>query len=296
MSDGRAPVYISSGAFRSRSVSEIVEPCLSQGFARIELGSGLAWAPNILDAVRDTSRRGIPFLIHNYFPPYPEPFVLNLGAGDPEILRRIRTHCRRAVGLSAELGGRFFSVHAGFAFVAKPGDLGKDLTSVPRYSLEEAHKIFVESLIELCDYACDRGVRFVVENNVIATFNLVGGRNRLALCATADEILRTYADVGSSNLGFLIDVGHLKVAANALQFDAHAFLDRVGPYVTAFHLSDNDGLADQNRPFGSEAWFLPRLVDFPRATMILEAYGLEVDEIRACCEIIEHAWRPPQVV
>jgi len=204
-------------------------------------------------------------------------------------LTRSREHCRFAVDLSAELNASFFSVHAGFAFAARPEDLGKDLTGVPRFSLEEAHQTFVESLRSLCAYSMDRGVRFVVENNVIAPFNLVGGKNRLGLCATADDILQTYADVESSNLGFLIDVGHLKVTANALGFDRHAFLDRVAPYVAAFHLSDNDGLADQNLPFGTEAWFVPRLKDFPNAWMVLEAYRLEADQIRACCKIIEEA-------
>lgn len=283
------PCYISSGAFKTNSVPEIIACALEAGLHHIELGSGTSWAPALPALIRDTSQGGLHYLIHNYFPPHAKPFVLNLAASDPAILALSLAHCQQAVDLSVELGSKFFSVHAGFAFAAKPDDLGKDLTGVPRFPLEQAHRTFVKSLRHLCAYSMERGVRFVVENNVIAPFNLVGGKNRLGLCATAEDILQTYLDVGSHNLGFLIDVGHLKVTANALGFDAHAFLDRVGPYVVAFHLSDNDGSADQNLPFSEDAWFLPRLTEFPRAVMILEAYRLQLAQIRACCAVIESA-------
>lgn len=288
-SDHREAVYISSGAFRTRSVPALVSACVSNGLSALELGSGLNWSSDMLTSVRATSEAGIRYLVHNYFPPHQDPFVLNLAASDPTMLARSKEHCRRAVDLSAELGAKFYSVHAGFAFDAKPEDLGGNLTAAPRHSLEEAHDTFVGSLRDLCAYAADRGVKFAVENNVIASFNLIGGRNRLGLCASAEDILRTQADVGSPNLGFLIDVGHLKVTARALNFSAHAFLDLVGSHVVAMHLSENDGLHDQNLPFNDHAWFLPRLADFPDATMILEAYKLDVDQMRTCCAVVDRA-------
>lgn len=289
MSDPSEVVYVSSGAFRTRSVPEIVDTCLRQGITHLELGSGLAWEPGLLERVRGTASRGMSYLVHNYFPPHEHPFVLNLAADDPEALERSRAHCREAVDLTAELGAGFFSVHAGFAFAASPEDLGRDLTRVPRGSLEQAQRTFVESLRILCAEGAARGVAILVENNVVAPFNLVNGKNRLCLCATDAEILETLAEVGAPNLGLLVDVGHLCVSANSLRFDRHRFLDRVAPHVAAFHLSDNDGSADQNRPFGPDAWFLPRLAEFPDATMVLEAYRLSVDEIRSCCDVVADA-------
>ena len=289
MSDLSDSIYVSSGAFRTRSVREIVDVCLKNGIPRLELGSGTAWEPDLLECVRETAGRRMSYLVHNYFPPHERPFVLNLAASEPEMLTRSRNHCRLAVDLTAELGGGFFSVHAGFAFTARPDDLGKDLTNAPRGSLEQAQKTFVESLKDLCAYGVQRGVTIVVENNVVAPFNLVNGKNRLCLCATAEDILQTFAEVGSSNLGLLVDVGHLKVTANALNFDKQKFLEAVAPHVMALHLSDNDGVADQNLPFGREAWFLPLLAEFSKATMVLEAYRLTVDQVRDCCEVVAGA-------
>ena len=47
---------------------------------------------------------------------------------------------------------------------------------------------------------------------------------------------------------FLVDVAHLKVSANTLNFDAREYLeifkkDKIGGY----HLSDNNGLVDSNK-------------------------------------------------
>jgi len=281
--------YVSTGCFKSKSVSEIVSLALDFRLHRIELSSGTAWAPDPLDAIRKTSGNPVNYLVHNYFPSHRDPFVLNLASADDTTLRRSRDHCRAAIDLCQEFNAPFFSVHAGFAFQAKPENLGRDVTQLPRVSLEEAQKTFVDSLRDLCAYGQTKQVRVLVENNVVHPFNLIEGQNRVGLCATAEDMRRTRKEVGASNLGFLIDVGHLKVTANSLGFDRDRFLDDVGPHIEAFHLSDNDGTADRNLPFGIDAWFLPRFVDFPQATMVLEAYALDVPVIVETCRVIERA-------
>ena len=61
--------YVSSGAFRSRSVEEFVGCALDMVLDRIELGSAARWTPDVLRPVRDTAKRSIRYLVHNYFPP-----------------------------------------------------------------------------------------------------------------------------------------------------------------------------------------------------------------------------------
>lgn len=281
-------VFVSSGAFRTRSAAELIAMAIAAGIGRVELGSGVQWVPDLLESVRWTSQT-VQYLVHNYFPPHREPFVLNLAATDEGILERSRSHCRSAVDLAAEMKAPFFSVHAGFAFQGTPEMLGGRVTGAARVPLEDAHRVFVTSVRDLCAYAAPLGVEIFIENNVISVANLVRGRNVVGLCATAEDILRTHADVGADNLRFLVDVGHLKVTANALAFDANRCLDEIGHLVGAFHLSENDGREDQNLPFDERAWFLPRLRDFSHATMVLEAYHLEVDQILENCRVIDRA-------
>jgi hypothetical protein len=52
------------------------------------------------------------------------------------------------------------------------------------------------------------------------------------------------------------------------------------------HLSANDGTADQHRPFGHDAWFLPWLRDLPEAVTTVELAGCDVAEILATREAV----------
>jgi len=76
----------------------------------------------------------------------------------------------------------------------------------------------------------------------------------------------------------LIDVAHLKVSSNSLNFDALQMFDVCNERIAAYHLSDNDGLEDSNKPFGEDAWFWPYLkpeVDY----YSVEVYGCTADEL-----------------
>jgi sugar phosphate isomerase/epimerase len=108
----------------------------------------------------------------------------------------------------------------------------------------------------------------------------------------AEDLLRLAEDIRSPHLGFLVDVGHVAVSARTLGFDPVGFLDAVGEKVIALHLSDNDGVADQNLPFDCRAWFLPALERLRHAAMILECGPASIDEIKKSCMAVEEVLRP----
>ena len=282
-------IYISTGAFKTREVERILEICIHHGIHQLELSSGTRFSEEIATLVHRFYQNPMHYLVHNYFPPHKVPFVLNLASTGPGTLARSRGHCRTAIDLAATLGAPFYSVHAGAAMNASPDDLGKPQTHLIHSDVQRAYEIFVESVSSLSHYAASKGVRLLIENHVVAPFNLIEGENRFLFASTAKDILRLMTDVGSSNLGLLLDVGHLKVTARSLGFDPCKLVEEVAPYIRAFHLSDNDGKSDQNLPFDRKAWFMDLLPGFPGATYIIEAYRLEPPEIRACQEAILEA-------
>jgi sugar phosphate isomerase/epimerase len=208
---------------------------------------------------------------------------------DEGTLERTLHHCKIAIDLTAELGAPFYSVHAGAATELKPEDLGSGPRRIVLNDLEKAYERFVHSVRELARYAEHRGVKLLVENHVVPAFSLVDGKNLLLFASTAEDISVFLSDVQSTNLGLLVDVGHLNVTAHSLRLDPVDFLAKVGPHIVAFHLSENDGLVDQNLPFGRDAWFMSDIRDFPKATFIIEVFGLDVDEIRACTDVVTEA-------
>jgi sugar phosphate isomerase/epimerase len=237
---------------------------------------------------RETAVRRL--LVHNYFPPPTEPFLLNLASQDKGNLRRSLDHCRTAIDLSSELGSGIYAAHGGFGADLGPALLGNPeaQAALPEdrfVPYERIYATLLESVRTLCAYGHKQGVRFLIENNVLSPLNGERG-HRLIPMAHPRELLRLAEEVGDPNFGLLIDVGHANVSASALQFDRDEFIAMLAPHIAAFHLSDNDGVLDQNLPFKKDAWFMRYLRDFPNATLTLELNGLTPHEILAARDVV----------
>jgi len=279
----RKPIYLSTGVFNQNNLAEILVYSSKNELTNLELSSGVEPSADYLSLLLPL-RNQYRFLIHNYFPPPLEPFVLNLAATDKYTLQTSRDHCCRAINLCVTVGSPFYSVHSGFAINLTPDLLGQPerqskLESKLIIKPETAFEIFAESIRFLSEYAETRGVGLLVENNVVTIAHVQEGKETMFLMTKADEIMKLLTEVSNSNLGVLVDVGHLNVSASALKYNPESFISRIKPYIKAFHLSDNDGLADQNCPVSNSSWFWPVVAQFPDATVILEAYNLTPNKI-----------------
>ena len=283
-------IYISSGSFQSGDLGAIVSIC-SKHTLKLELSSGFTCNPDFLNQLNEITSNASQYLVHNYFPPPPQPFVLNLASERRELLDASLRLCRQAIDLCSVLHSPFYSVHAGFALNLEPGDLGNPLLQRKRsqnsINRNTALDIFAASVMKLSKYAQERGVELLVENNVTTAEIIdVNGESPLLL-SRPDEIRCFFDNCCSRNVGLLLDVAHAKVSAKAFKLQPELFFELLGPHIKALHLSDNDGLRDSNRPFGRDAWFAPFLPAYAARPMVLEVYGLEVDNILAQKRLLE---------
>ena len=98
----------------------------------------------------------------------------------------------------------------------------------------------------------------MIENNVLSAKNAYEfSGNPLLMCDPQEchEIMRMLPD----NVKQLIDVAHLKVSANSLNFDPLTMFEVCHEKIAGYHLSDNNGLEDSNQAFDEDAWFWPHL-------------------------------------
>lgn len=238
------------------------------GITAVELGAGVRVDTADLDLLPGSADH---FLVHNYFPPPREPFVLNLASADPGIRERSLDMVVRGLGLSARLGAPFYSVHAGF--VCDPiGFGGGRFQFPPPQSPEDKGRAmdrFVSALGIALDRARSLGLTILVENNVCSCQHT--GK---LLLQTADEFAELFDRLPSPDLGILLDTGHLNVSAQTLGFDRMAFVERLASRIRAFHLHDNDGSADLHSPIGSGSWALGavRRGAFRDAPTVVEAH------------------------
>jgi len=154
--------------------------------------------------------------------------------------------------------------------------------------LSRAEELFIESVQELKDYADPLGVDLLVENNVLThgTFQECG--EDVLLMASGQQICDLMARL-PIGIGLLMDVAHLKVSARTLGFDQGEAMDQVAPYVTGYHLSDNDGLSDSNSAVTEDSWFWSHLsADVAFST--LEITPRDGTDLREQVELAHRLW------
>lgn len=249
-------LYVSTNAFQTRHLNSIIDVCKENGFTNLELSACNYFDKTLYDSLIELRREGgFRFLVHHYFPPPGEPFVLNLASNDTYLLELSRQHCRDAIDLSADLGAPFFSVHAGHCYDVRPEQLGKKMAKFDVFPMEEAYDIMIESIQLLADYASKRHIAIAIENHVLTPSFLVNGKNSLLFAVTAEELLGVISNVDRRNVAVLIDVGHLKVSAMTLGFPPEKFLQTLAPFTVAVHLSDNNGSFDEHKKVRKDSWF-----------------------------------------
>lgn len=272
-------IYVSTGAFKSRNLAEILDIAASNNITNIEISSGLAYSDEPIKLLRGYKNK-LKFLIHNYFPPYKENFLLNLSSSNEENIKKTLNLCNTAIDCCSELGSEFYSVHCGFAFDSDGSYLGDPRQmSLKRISLEGTKKIFVENVRALAEYAKQNGVKLAIENNCLPKYALVNGRNETCLGTTKLELRELIDKVDSSNLYILFDLGHNKVNSNSLGTDAADIIDEFKNELIAYHLSENDGLTDNNIKITRDSEFIKHPEWLKNKYSILEVYNLNPEEI-----------------
>lgn len=260
-------IFVSTGGEKSKTAFETASYFLKNGIECIELSGGQfsqTYQRDLLSLARQVKLQ-----VHNYFPPSAEPFVLNLASSDSIILGNSISHVKKAIQLASLLGRPVYSFHAGFRIDPSVKDLGVKLGQSDLTDRVVALEIFGDTVLHLSEFAMHEGVTLLIENNVLSKVNLGVFKEDPLLLTQPEEISRFIKSM-PKNIGLLLDVAHLKVSAQTLNFDligAHEFLrDLIG----AYHLSDNDGVEDTNCPIAENSWFWPYL------KTNLDNYTLEV--------------------
>jgi len=245
-------IYISTGGIKNKTASKFSEELVSYGMNEIELSGGM-YSESLLNDLLILSSK-INFQIHNYFPPPEKPFVLNLGSLDPNVGMRSYDHVVKALEWCSILGSDHYSFHAGFLLDPGVHELGKKISDRGLYNRDESIEIFISRVKDLNEIAKKSNITLMIENNVLSKNNsLEFNSNPLLMCAPEEcnEVLNNFPE----DIKLLIDVAHLKVSANSLNFNPEKMFHMCENRIGGYHLSDNNGLSDTNQAFNSKSWF-----------------------------------------
>ncbi|WP_348823515.1 TIM barrel protein [Flavobacterium aestuarii] len=278
-------IYISTLAFLGKTPEQIAAIAVENEF-NIEFSSGMDYYENMEDFfLKAPIKNKLP---HNYFPAPKIPFVLNLASSNSAIRNISINHCINGIKLAKAVNAPFFSAHAGFCIDPNPHELGKQINYTGNFNKEKHWELFFDSLNKILKIAEENEIDFLIENNVIAQFNLAGNVNPL-LCCESSDIDFLFSKIKSDRLFLLLDTAHLKVSCVTLKLDLIQEFNKISSYIKGIHHSDNDGLADTNGVLDESYWFLQQMNKYENVIHVLEIKRLSVSEIKQNIEILKNA-------
>jgi sugar phosphate isomerase/epimerase len=287
-------LYVSTACLRGdKSHARIVEALMGQGIRRIEFsGVHPHLEPARLSAlVRKYIDQGVSFIYHNYFPTPKEDIVLNYLSRDPQTKRQAAALISSAIALAKDTGVSLYAFHPGYYrdAVCKNGMF--EFAQQPRLDARAAMKMYKDEFPKFYHSlnidGADQRLFLGLEN----LFPNPDGQSDSFMC-TFEEIDELFQSDGfrGSNIGLLIDLGHLTIAANLLGFDRDQALDRIlekyADIIYEVHLSENDGKEDLHERCRQGSWQMKALKRFDGAgsrvggtRFCIESRGMTAEEI-----------------
>ncbi len=265
-------IYVSSACSKQKRIGPAIQELFDHGFPNIELSGGTEYYEGYENDIFELKEKyALNLLIHNYFPPAKEEFVLNLASLDDNIYNKSIEHFRQAIWLSEKIDAVRFGFHAGFFIDIKIDEIGKAIAKKERGNIERALKRFCKGFLDLKKEAGD--IKLYVENNVYShlNFNRYGKNNPFMLTTANDyQALKKKVD-----FNLLLDVAHLYVSAKTLGLDFEKEFEQLFVVTDYIHLSDNDGFHDQNIGFthGSNLFKKLSRYNFTGKTITIEIYS-----------------------
>lgn len=249
-------IYVSSSCSKQKKIGAAIRELAEHGFQNIELSGGTEYYEGYEEEIFDLKKKyNLSYLVHNYFPPTKEDFVLNLASLDDAIFERSLKHLRKAIRLTRLLGTDKFGFHAGFYVDISVDEIGKAISSGHLCNTKQAYERFCNGFNLIKNES--KKVDIYIENNVYskATFNTYELQNPLMLTSPTEyKELQKYID-----FNLLLDVAHLYVSSRTLGFDFDSHLDQMIMETDYVHLSDNDGCHDQNAAFTPNSKLLDKI-------------------------------------
>jgi sugar phosphate isomerase/epimerase len=262
-------------------IKECLEWLIDGGITRVEISSGHRYEDGFWDTVKELrNEHGLDVILHNFAPPLKEDLLLNLSSREPGKVKATQDFIISRIGMSREIGARFYGFHAGFLVEYYFGQDSYD-DPLPH---DRGMDMFIDNLGPVLDAADDQDIDIAIENHVVEEKH----RDILYL-AHHEDFRHLFDKVRSKRLFALIDLGHLQVSSRTLGFDPFEFLKVVGKRALEYHIHGNDFCEDVHRPITSDFEFLGYLRGLRNedVAVTLETRDQPIGSIRSMLSLLE---------
>lgn len=277
-------IYVSSGCVQFQNIAQNIEFLAKHGFKHIELSGGTSYYATLENDLIELKRKyNLSYLIHNYFPPPKDHFVLNLASLHDEIYKKSLDHYINAIKLAEKIGADKYGLHAGYFIDPGIKELGRKFDLKDISDKNNAIQRFCEGFEILKSKA--GSINIYVENNVITSSNYsIYGENILMLTNYSEYLhLKKMID-----FDLLLDIGHLKVSSKTMGLDFSQELKNLCGCSTYIHISDNDGLHDSNDSLEQNSEMLKDIINLDNTNKIftIEVYR-DIEQIISTYQLLK---------
>ena len=276
-------IYVSTGGFKNKKATDVYKLLKSNGIKKVEFSGG-KYIKNFENKL-GLYKNYVQF--HNYFPPPKDSFVFNLSSNDKAITKKSINLVKKNILLSKKIGAKFYSFHAGFRVDPKPKELGKKIKKTVMISKKNAEQLFTRRLKKLATFSKKNKIKLLIENNVVSKKNLKSFNGNPFLLSKPNEIKIFFKKIKKiKNVGFLLDVAHLKVSSRTLKFDLDRAHKKLKNLIDGYHLSDNNGKIDSNKVFTANSWFW-RGINKKSSFYTIEVYNQPIKKYKKLIQIVK---------
>lgn len=299
-------LFVSTASLKNnRDLPAVLQTYFDLGFRKIEISAlhNYLSTDSLIALIKEYQAKGVEFIYHNYFPRPQSDIVLNVLSRDAQNRQRSKDLIAAAVELMRATGVDLYCFHPGYLgdpVVGKNGmfEFGNARPWDAAQSVRDFQNGFMSFYQDLAIEAPGQEIFLGIEN----LFPPPIGDNFSIFCSFSDiNTMFQSPRLRDSNLGILVDLGHLAISANILRFDRNAFLDQVieeyGDRIYEVHLSENDGREDLHQAITEQSWQLQVLEKFEstgtrfngkNTRFCIESRGLTPEELKRSYTIVKN--------
>ena len=278
-------IYISTACVRHNKIKDSVQELVNYGFKNIELSGGTTFYDGFVeDLLELKAKYNLNYICHNYFPPPEEHFVVNLASLDDVVFNKTFEHLERSINLSKKLNADKFGFHAGFYYNIPLDQIGKSITRQAIFDKKKSIVRFCSAFNSLKEK--HPTISLYLENNVLSHQNYKNFDDNFFMLTNSYE----YWDLCKKiNFNLILDVAHLKVTCNSLNLNFEQEFDRLFSKSDYIHVSDNNGLIDQNKGLrkSSDLHKILSQYTWKNKTVTIEVYD-SMEEITSTYNLINN--------
>jgi sugar phosphate isomerase/epimerase len=246
------------GSRFEKDVFKVLEVFKRLNIQNIELGSAHSFAVDLSPII--SMKKDHLFIVHNVFPPTRKPFMMNPASGSRIRSLTVKT-AKASIDFCRRIDARLYSLHTGY--LSEIDDRGMPATSIV-LARENAIANIISSIRRICDHAKSYGISIALENS--------GVQGPQQISFASSQYRELLDDIGTKNLGLLIDLAHLQISNSHHKFDMAGYIDDIKDRILEFHVAVGTRKGD-NLPLRDE--------------FILRDFGLAKSTLGRACLTLE---------